>query len=67
MQSSPVSNEHSSMSMWSTDSGSTPSLLGPRPYTVTPRIVMFRHSTGWMVQNGELRTLTSSMSTLSQS
>ncbi len=43
---------------FSHESGAQPSLLGPAHSTRTSRTTMFRLSTGWMFQNGELRRVT---------
>ena len=53
MQSSPVSKSQSSISTFSHDSGSHPSLFGPWLCIFTPFMVTFSDSSGWISQNGE--------------
>src|SRR3984957_8415410 len=54
MQSSPVLKKHFSMSTSLQDSGSQPSVFGPKLLMVSPRTVTFVHSTGCTCHIGEL-------------
>src|SRR5580692_781380 len=63
MQSSPVLKKQFSTSTSVQDSGSHPSVFGPKLLMVNPRIVTFVHSTGWTCHIGELNNVTSSIST----
>ena len=63
MQSSPVSKKQSSISTFLQLSGSHPSPLGPSFCICTPRTVRFSQKSGWITQNGERNSVTSSIST----
>ncbi len=64
MQSSPTSNTQPVITTERHDSGSQPSLLGPREWMDTFLTSTFSHRTGWISHMGERTIRTPSTSTL---